>query len=279
MTSFIFDGKRINPEFSLLKKLFAAARGGALIDIGAHIGCYVLEFRRYSNAQIIAFEPSPFVFEILGKNVAINSLEGVEIRRCACGDMNGQIWLNAGINSSISQSGSLQLRDCASPLSNCEESHGTARQEMAEHLSVRLAALDDELESLENISFLKVDCEGFEYHVLSGAKRILDKHRPIVLIELHPQLIGQYGHTPEDVCNLLRPFYKLEFYDFDLARKHNRYVRFLNRYFPNRGHRFSSENSMLNAASSEPVPTQLYIVGYPKSKYQGAQELNSRPSV
>ena len=46
--------------------------------------------------------------------------------------------------------------------------------------------IDDYLQSksLDKITFIKIDVEGFEYDVLQGMKRTLQQYSPIILIEV-----------------------------------------------------------------------------------------------
>jgi len=41
----------------------------------------------------------------------------------------------------------------------------------------------DEIKINKKISFIKIDCEGFELEVLQGAKSIIKKNKPAILVE------------------------------------------------------------------------------------------------
>jgi FkbM family methyltransferase len=245
VTGLVFQGQTLNPEFVLLREILRSLHPGIILDIGANIGCYVLEVRQYTKEPILAYEPAPEVFALLKRNVEINKLGDVCLRNVACGDTDGSISLEVSVNSVIAKSAS---------------AFGSSERVT----SVAVTTLDGDLKSSQRISLMKIDCEGFEFHILAGAKKILKKHRPILLIELHPQDIARYGKKPADVCAALRPIYDLEFYDFNTARHQGRLGRFISRYRTNKGYRFSSEEEMLAEASRAPVPAQLYIVGHPK---------------
>ena len=45
--------------------------------------------------------------------------------------------------------------------------------------------LDNLLKNEENISIIKLDIENYEYYALLGAQNIINKHRPVIVIELH----------------------------------------------------------------------------------------------
>jgi FkbM family methyltransferase len=52
-------------------------------------------------------------------------------------------------------------------------------------------------------TFVKIDVEGAEYYVVRGMQATLKKHRPTVMLELHPKWQPD-GITIEDVRNLLK---------------------------------------------------------------------------
>src|ERR1700682_5259764 len=162
-TGLIFDGLNINPEFLLLRKILPECSEGLIVDVGAHIGCYVLEIRSHSKLPIVAYEPAPAIVDLLKANAIVNGLKDVEIRGVACGDQKGSISLDADVVSSISRPGESQ-----SVVPNGDNANKT---------QVPVVTLDEELSGEARVSLLKIDCEGFEYHVLSGAREILRSHR------------------------------------------------------------------------------------------------------
>jgi FkbM family methyltransferase len=51
-------------------------------------------------------------------------------------------------------------------------------------------------------AFVKVDVEGAEWDVLAGMKRTLEEHRPVVMLEVHPQWLPD-GISTADVTGVL----------------------------------------------------------------------------
>lgn len=266
LTNFVFEGRDIQPEFILLKEIIPTINDGILVDVGAHIGCYVLEFRHYSKLPVVAYEPANSVFQLLENNILVNNLKEVILKNCAVGSVRSDVLMNVDINSSVASPRKSQDSGLTSELGGENTLTNVSSQNVEMQVSVPLVTLDEDLKDVEKIALIKIDCEGFEYHVLAGAKQIIEKHKPILFIELHPLFIGRYGYTLEDVCNLIKPFYKIEFWDFNLSRNYSKVTRFLNRYSINKGSKLSSEKQMLNVASSEPAPDQLYALCLPKTK-------------
>ena len=61
-----------------------------------------------------------------------------------------------------------------------------------------------------NPGFIKVDVDGAEYLVFSGAMETIKKYRPIILSELSDNMMTLLGNRSEDVIQMLREFnYKI----------------------------------------------------------------------
>lgn len=52
-------------------------------------------------------------------------------------------------------------------------------------------------------TFIKIDVEGFEPAVIAGAIDILSTYRPMLLIEIYPELLARNGWTPDAVIKPL----------------------------------------------------------------------------
>ena len=153
--------------------------GMRVIDIGAHGGFYVLLLSKLveQNGAVIAFEPLPANLRMLNQNVAINALGNVTIEGMAVCDRSGEFDLEApDVDSSL----------LAGPMETSE---------MGKILSVPCVSLDDYCSGHPvPIDFIKMDVEGAEGDVLEGAKHIVSKYHPTMMIELHN--VGRAGEHP-----------------------------------------------------------------------------------
>jgi hypothetical protein len=62
-----------------------------------------------------------------------------------------------------------------------------------------------------------LDIEGAELLALRGAARILQAHQPLLMLEVAKENLRAFGHTPEQLLDLLRQFnYRL--YGLERAR-------------------------------------------------------------
>jgi hypothetical protein len=70
--------------------------------------------------------------------------------------------------------------------------------------SVTVGRIDDVIDDakIESVDLVKMDIEGSEYGALLGARKLMAKHRPTVLIELNESALKRRGNTSDDVKQL-----------------------------------------------------------------------------
>ncbi|KAA3622481.1 MAG: FkbM family methyltransferase, partial [Proteobacteria bacterium] len=79
-----------------------------------------------------------------------------------------------------------------------------------EIIRVPCARLDDVVEPSDEISFIKLDIEGGEYHAMVGASTVIAECRPVIVFEASDRSTGHYAVTPD-------MFYDLLHDEFDLS--------------------------------------------------------------
>ena len=140
------------------------------IDIGANFGLYSLIASQYISEKgtIFSFEPFPENYKSLCTNLSLNNLQRITAENTAVGSETGTLKLY--YNS--------QEKNLGMVSSN--------QTQNSDFMTVNKTCLDDYLKSksLEKITFIKIDVEGFEYEVLQGMKQTLQQYNPIILIEV-----------------------------------------------------------------------------------------------
>ena len=176
-------------EINLIKSYLKP--GDTYVDVGANIGTLVLAaaFAVQQSGRVIAFEPHPRIFRYLRSNVALNRVNNVEMHNCALGE----------------RSDTVSFSDFkADDVNKVTLSSGK--------ITVPLRTLEDELTSVERISLLKIDVEGYEKFVLEGAASSLSKVA-CVYIELSENNFKQFGYCSTDVVEVLEEL-GFEIYEF-----------------------------------------------------------------
>lgn len=136
---------------------------GVVVDIGANIGYYALIEAQVlgENGVVYAIEPSLRNLKFLIFNILLNSLQDrVKVRRIAIGDKDDEAFLEIGEAPNLDRGSPLALEK------------GSRLREQ-----VKMRTLDtfvDE-EGLERVDFIRMDVERFEYRIIKGAKRTLER--------------------------------------------------------------------------------------------------------
>lgn len=138
--------------FDMMVLLHLLRPGDLFLDIGANVGTYSVLASGVCGAETYAFEPDPDTICHLKRNIAINNLDGlVEIHNCALGRTAGEIAFTVG-------------RDTENKVAI----EGDEKTRM-----VRMERLDD-IHCNQSPIMMKVDVEGAELEVLSGAGKALE---------------------------------------------------------------------------------------------------------
>jgi len=259
--SLLFALNQLFPERELMERALAVASDGTLVDVGANVGAYVLLARSVRRARLVAYEPSPFAAHVLKRMIAVNGFSNIDVRLKACGDRTGHVCLQEGINSYIGGSG-----DTARVAAGDFEALSRQTRDGFTSIEAEQVTLDDELAGEASVGLIKIDCEGFEYRVLLGARRVLAEKRPTLFVELHPEMIRRAGDAPEDVCALLRDAgYAVECWNYQRTRHGAMVPRVLSRYRTSRGHRYRDMDDMLSDLPKS-QPQQVYLMATPEER-------------
>jgi len=185
----LWDGFE-NAEYNLAGSLVRP--GMTILDIGSHKGFYSLLFSRLvgPNGRVLCFEPSRRERSRLNFHLRINSCRNVKVFDFALGEReaNAQLYVVDGTETGLNS-----LR----PPNESVKMH----QEM-----VQIRSLDVVLneERVRQVDFLKIDVEGAELAVFSGATTLLERvPRPIILAEVSDVRSKPWGHTANDVLCFL----------------------------------------------------------------------------
>lgn len=135
-------------------------KSALVVEVGANMGAHTLALADLAGT-VVAFEPQRIVFQVLCGNLALNSVFNVVAFQAAVGAAEGSTCIAS-----------------ASPWHHCNYG-GIRTSESGEPVPVR--TIDGM--KLPALDFFKLDCEGAELDVLSGAVATIRKYQPVIYLE------------------------------------------------------------------------------------------------
>lgn len=171
----------LGSKFDLLKYLENRANTGIFLDVGANVGQTMVEaFAFDKSVKYFGFEPNPTAFRHLKVLAQANALAAT-IFPWACASAPGplRLYTLGGTDSSATTRpetrGDMYAEGCGQWIA-----------------SYTLDSIAHAL-PLEQHFILKIDVEGAEYQVMSGASDMIHKYRPVVICEV------LHAHRAEEI--------------------------------------------------------------------------------
>lgn len=149
--------------------LYTRRQMNLVLDIGGHMGNHAAFFAAVINAPVISFEPNPIAFEVLKINAALHGFKAVQM---AIGDNDF-----------------LRYNIVPGPEGNT----GMARAVPCKKGTVTGTTLDNYLTAFapKKVSVIKIDVEGAEMKVLTGAASTIKKNLPDLWVETNDPVACQ----------------------------------------------------------------------------------------
>jgi FkbM family methyltransferase len=166
--------------------------GRTFIDCGANIGYFSVQAGGLvgRDGNVIAIEANPVTYELLERNLKKNGF-GIPIH-CALSSRRGEVELFVPSDGDVYSS----LR-----------ADGLVKNSVSyQSISVQSRTLDEVVESLglKRVDVIKIDVEGAELEVLSSAANVLNRYRPVVIVEYSTNTWEAFGATAEGMRSLCR---------------------------------------------------------------------------
>ncbi|WP_287128118.1 FkbM family methyltransferase [Candidatus Cyanaurora vandensis] len=164
-------------EYHLTQFFVQQLRPGlVMFDVGAHHGYHTLVVayelkRRGWEGLIYSFEPDPENFKLLEYNVRQNGLE--QYVRCYCKAVS-DVEAEQNLLSSSKENSDNVLETTRPPT--------FARTDTVSK-RVLVTTLDSFLLEVERVDLIKIDVQGGEPQVLAGAKAMIDRFHPVLIVE------------------------------------------------------------------------------------------------
>ena len=153
-----------------------AEHSRSILDVGAHVGYYsLLGALANPSALVHAFEPVPHVADRLVQHCALNNVTNVELHQVALDRTHGDAPFYYSSAIPVPSASGLS-REALGDLPDTET------------ITVERNTIDRFVKArrITHIDLIKIDTEGTELDVLSGAKETLSRFRPAMIVEVLP---------------------------------------------------------------------------------------------
>lgn len=169
-------------------------QGDTIVDIGANVGeiSFISSKLVGDEGKVISYEPDHTNFKRFIKNIEINNFQNISYFNLGLGNQKGEFEIeildpnNRGMNRIV-------------PHTNFDLQVPFIKQ------LVQIETLDDHIESLKlsKVDLIKIDTEGFEFHILQGAQQVLKKYHPKLFIEIDEKNLILQGTHPSELIEML----------------------------------------------------------------------------
>lgn len=160
-----------------------------LMDIGCSYGAFGLYFAKKATwKESYCFDGSFNAWLALNQTIQLNNLTNIKCHRMLIGEQDGLVGVAYDQHQSLINKNSSMME---------------------------LMMQVDSLCQLWNIEpdCMKIDTEGYEFKVLSGARDVLETYRPTLFMEVHPNFLRYHNNTIYDVAKI---YDQLEYQALDL---------------------------------------------------------------
>lgn len=166
-------------------------KGMVVLDVGANIGYFTLIAAKLvgEEGKVFAFEPEPYNFDLLVRNIKLNGYNNVIPTQKAISDKNGRATLFLD---------KTRWTQHSLTRGNIVNSGGNS-------VEVEVQTLDDFLKDFGyRVDFAKIDVQGAESAVIQGMRQIIENNKNLKLVvQFSPEQLRSFGSSPEEFLNKL----------------------------------------------------------------------------
>ncbi|WP_439240370.1 FkbM family methyltransferase [Lonepinella sp. BR2474] len=157
-----------------------------VIEVGSNLGLHAIPIAKaIPNGKLFCFEPQRIIYQHLCCNITLNDLTNVYAYQIGVSDKNELREIESTDYQTAWNYGSFSLNDGFN-----SEGNFTGKVEK-EFLPILTLDSHAEIQKLTSLKLLKIDAEGFELNTILGAKNLIAKHKPVIFVEVHKDIIEQ----------------------------------------------------------------------------------------
>ena len=182
----VWDKDLIQRFYRLLKEKETFEKDFVVLDLGAQTGSFSLLAKYFPFSQWHSFEPIEEATNALLENLRINGIENVFVHQKAVSNFSGTTILQMP---NMNEWG-------LSTIGNNPQRFISVMNRKIECISLDSFIFDNDI---KKVHFMKLDTEGSELNILRGAKNMILRDHPIILMEYNEINMQQCNIAKEDV--------------------------------------------------------------------------------
>lgn len=180
ISKWVLESGRLDHDTNMLPLLTKHInKGDKVLDVGAYIGDHTIFYSRLvgDSGLVYAVEPNTIAYECLEHNML--GKNNVVLHNCFLSDRKENLSIIIPSNN-----------------------YG-----MAYTISDDSGAMSKTIDELRiDFDFIKIDAEGYELKILNGAKNLISRRKPKLLIEININALKRYSVSALDIFNFLHNF-------------------------------------------------------------------------
>jgi len=167
-------------------KYLSLSQDAIIFDVGANFGVMSLQFAKLVPwGKVYSFEPTFYAFSKLRKNLELNPELAKRI-----------VAIQSFVSSSTSEEpgieayASWKVGGIVKGVKH--QVHGGIAKSTD---GIGAVSLDDfcEQKEIKRLDFIKIDTDGYEFEVLKGAKKVINKFSPVIIFEIGGYVMDERG--------------------------------------------------------------------------------------
>lgn len=178
--------------------------GDTVLDIGANYAYYSERLSKLvgNSGTVHAFEPIPFTYEVCAMIVKKLNLKNVNLNNKGVSDKTMTVEFSVpkldfgGISAGQAHISGRTI--------DVDKKKDYYNFDSEEKVQCEVVDLDSFLgDKISNLSFVKIDIEGAEYMALKGMEKMIQIHKPILLLEIQPTFLKGFNIDESDFKSYL----------------------------------------------------------------------------
>lgn len=169
--------------------------GENALDIGANIGLQSIRMSQCvgKSGKVLAFEPLDHLREKFRKNIGLNKTDNILLLPYALANEESEA--DFTVDKNAWNQGTFSLSN---------KGGGMLKQ----HVLIKVGDDIPDIQRMHSIDLIKIDVEGFEYPVMLGLRKTIEKHLPRIIFEYDA---GYWEHNEQKISDCYGFFCSLNY--------------------------------------------------------------------